>query len=71
MSREERKKEPQGEPAASSEALAAPDPAAALRNAAALWAEQNTRPETLARAEKLRDKVSGRMKLSPPDAEEE
>jgi integrase len=58
MSREERKKEPQGEPAAPSEALAAPDPAAALRNAAALWAEQNTRPETLARAEKLRDKVS-------------
>ena len=58
MSREERKDEPQGEPAAPSEALAAPDPAAALRNAVALWAEQNTRPETLARAEKLRDKVS-------------
>jgi integrase len=39
-------------------ALVAPDPAVALRNAVALWAEQNTRPETLARAEKLRDKVS-------------
>jgi integrase/recombinase XerD len=30
----------------------------ALRNAVILWAEQNTRPETLARAEKLRDKVT-------------
>jgi integrase/recombinase XerC len=58
MSREERKGEPQGEPTAPSEALAAPDPAAALRTAAALWAEQNTRPETLARAEKLKDKVT-------------
>ena len=46
------------ESAALSEALGAPDPAAALRNAAALWAEANTRPETLARAEKLKDKVS-------------
>jgi integrase len=43
--------------AAPSQALAAPDPEAALRNAVNLWAEQNTRPETLARAEKLRDKV--------------
>jgi integrase len=41
-----------------SQVLAAPDPAAVLRNAVTLWAEQNTRPETLARAEKLRDKVS-------------
>jgi hypothetical protein len=32
---------------------AAPDTAATLRNAVALWAEQNTRPETLARAETL------------------
>jgi site-specific recombinase XerC len=58
MSREERKDEPQGEPAAPSEALAAPDPAVALRTAVALWAERNTRPETLARAEKLRDNIS-------------
>jgi hypothetical protein len=42
------------------EALAAPDPEAAIRNAAALRAEANTRPKTLARVEKLRDKVWGR-----------
>ncbi|MCA1614914.1 MAG: tyrosine-type recombinase/integrase [Acidobacteria bacterium] len=41
-----------------SRALAAPDTAATLREAVTHWAEQNTRPETLARAEKLRDKVS-------------
>jgi integrase len=41
-----------------SEALAVPDPQAALRNAVKLWAERNTRPETLARPEKMRDKVS-------------
>lgn len=58
MSREEIDREPQGETPIPSEALAAPDPAAALRNAATLWAEQNTRPETLARAEKLKDKLS-------------
>src|SRR3954463_13741216 len=58
MSREETQSKPEGEVAAPSEALTAPDPVAALRNAAALWAEQNTRPETLARAEKLKDKVS-------------
>jgi integrase len=46
------------EPTAASRALAAPDPAAALRNAAAMWAERNTRPETLARAENIKDKVS-------------
>lgn len=40
------------------QALMAIDPAAAIRNAVGLWAEQNTRPETLARSEKLRDKVS-------------
>ena len=39
-------------------ALAAPDTGAALRNAVSLWAEQNTRPETIARPEKLRDKVT-------------
>ena len=43
---------------APSRALAAPDTAAALRNAATLWAEQNTSHDTLARAEKLRDKVT-------------
>ena len=36
----------------------APDPAGTLRNATALWAEANTRPETLDRKDKLRDKVS-------------
>lgn len=38
--------------------LSLPDSAAALRNAITLWAEQNTRPETLSRAEKLKDKIS-------------
>ena len=42
----------------SSQALAAPDSAVVLRNAVTFWAEQNTRPETLARSEKLRDKVT-------------
>lgn len=45
-------------PPAPSQALAAPDPVAALRYAVTLWAEQNTRPETLDREGKLRDKVS-------------
>jgi integrase len=58
MSREEVQTEPQRETAAPSEALAAPDPEVALRKAVNLWAEQNTRPETLARAEKLKDKVA-------------
>jgi integrase len=58
MSREELQGEPQGDSGAASEALAAPDPEAALRNAVDLWAEQNTRPETLARPEKLKDKVT-------------
>lgn len=58
MSREEAQPEPQRETAAPAEALAAPDPEVALHNAIALWAEQNTRPETLARAEKLKDKVA-------------
>jgi integrase len=57
MSREMAESEKQGEVFAPSEALAAPDPAAAVLKAAALWAEQNTRPETLARAERLKDKV--------------
>jgi integrase len=58
MASDERDGEQQSEPTAPSQALAAPDPAAALRKAAALWAERNTRPETLARPEKLKDKVS-------------
>jgi integrase/recombinase XerD len=58
MSREEAQTEPQSHPTAPSGALAIPDLGAALRNAAVLWAEANTRPETLARAEKLRDKVT-------------
>jgi len=58
MSREESQTGPQDGLVAPSEALAAPDPSAALRNAVALWAEQNTRPETLARAEKIKDKVT-------------
>jgi site-specific recombinase XerC len=49
---------PQSESLAPSEALGAPDSKAALSNAATLWAQQNTRPETLARAEKLKDKVA-------------
>ncbi|MET0648219.1 MAG: tyrosine-type recombinase/integrase [Pyrinomonadaceae bacterium] len=58
MDYQDKEGEPRSEPAGPSHALAAPDPAVALRNAAALWAEQNTRPETLARAEKLKDKVT-------------
>src|SRR5688572_13388776 len=58
MISEEREGEPPGESAAPSQALAAPDPAVAIRNAATIWAGQNTRPETLARPEKLKDKVS-------------
>ena len=54
----EETRQPENNEDAPSRALAAPDPAAALRNAAALWAERNTSPETLARAEKLRDKVT-------------
>jgi integrase/recombinase XerC len=58
MDSDQRAEGPHGNPAAPSQALAAPDPTVALRNAVILWAEQNTRPETLARAEKLRDKVT-------------
>ena len=47
MSDKEVESEPRGGPPAPSEALSAPDPQAALRNAAAVWAEANTRPETL------------------------
>jgi integrase/recombinase XerC len=58
MTLEEREEESQNTSEGHSKALAAPDPAAALRNAAVVWAEANTRPETLARAEKVKDKVS-------------
>jgi site-specific recombinase XerC len=58
MCSEEKKAEPQGQTGAPSQALAPPDPEAALRNAVALWAERNTRTETLARPERLKDKVS-------------
>jgi len=58
MSSEEAQLKSQGGATAPSETLAAPDPETALRNAVSLWAEQNTRPETLARAEKLKDKVA-------------
>ena len=58
MTTEEVREESGGSAKDSSQALAAADPAAALRNAVRVWAEANTRPETLARAEKLKDKVS-------------
>src|SRR5215212_1040980 len=58
MSSGEEKGETQGETGAPSQALAGPDPEAALRNALALGAERNTHTETLARAERLKDKVS-------------
>jgi integrase/recombinase XerC len=58
MSRKETGEQSGGLQENPAQALASPDPKTALRNAAALWAEQNTRPETLSRAEKLRDKVS-------------
>jgi integrase len=58
MTFKERERGQQSDSAVPSQALAVSDPAAALRNAASLWAEQNTRPDTLTRAEKLRDKVS-------------
>jgi hypothetical protein len=58
MSREDNDMGASGETVAPSQALAVIDPEVALSNAATLWVEQNPRPETLARAEKLRDEVS-------------
>jgi integrase len=58
MTSEEPSEEQANVPADASVALSAPDPAAALRNAIALWADRNTRPETLDRPDKLRDKVT-------------
>jgi hypothetical protein len=66
MSSKEVESEPQDRLAAPSEALAALDPAAALRHAAALWAEQNTRPETLSRAEKLRARATPALTSRSP-----
>ncbi len=57
MLQEEVSNEPEVVPEGAAQSLALADPQVAIRNAATLWAEQNTRPETLARAEKLRDKV--------------
>jgi integrase len=58
MTPEEPPQEHRNVPVEASEALSAQDPATALRNAVALWAERNTRPETLDRPDKLKDKVS-------------
>lgn len=58
MNREEIEGKAQSETVTPPEALAAPDPFLALRNAVTIWAEANTRPETLARPEKLKDKVT-------------
>jgi integrase len=58
MSTEESQESLPAQAEAGSHSLSAPDLSASLRNAVAIWAEQNTRPETLARAEKLKDKVS-------------
>ena len=58
MAFEETEKVSQSDSDAPSQALAAADPLPALLSAVTLWAEQNTRPETLVRAERLGDKVS-------------
>lgn len=46
------------QPVSASQALAARDGSTALLNAVMLWAEANTRPETLDRRDKLKDKVT-------------
>jgi integrase len=46
------------DPEGSVQAIAVPDYAAVLCNAVSLWAERNTRSETLDRRDKLKDKVS-------------
>ena len=58
MTREEIREETPDEGGEVSQALAATDQSSALRNALELWAERSTRPETLARAEKLKDKIT-------------
>jgi integrase/recombinase XerD len=58
MAPEDTEKGQGSEPLDAAQALSAPDPAVAVRRAVELWAEGNTRPETLARAEKLKDKVT-------------
>ena len=63
MTNEETLKDVPDEKGEVAQALATTDPGATIRNAVSLWAEQNTRPETLARSEKLRDKVSAVISL--------
>ncbi len=58
MMSEDYPREPETVSEGAAQALALPDAEAAIRHAAVLWAEQNTRPETLDRRDKLRDKVS-------------
>jgi integrase/recombinase XerD len=58
MTPEDTPQRPPSDSGTAAQALAAVDSYSAIRNAVALWAEQNTRPETLGRVEKLRDKVS-------------
>jgi integrase len=57
MTPEESLNEPQAQGGGATQALTTLDPSAAIRNAITLWAEANTRPETLDRRDKLRDKV--------------
>jgi integrase len=57
MSQEKVLQQPEADPEGAAQTLALPDPQIAIRNAVSLWAEQNTRPETLDRKDKLRDKV--------------
>ncbi|HVE74605.1 MAG TPA: tyrosine-type recombinase/integrase [Mycobacteriales bacterium] len=49
---------PREEPQSESQALAPVDSEVALRHAVSLWAEQNTRPETFDRPDKLKDKIT-------------
>lgn len=57
MTRELFSHEPEVLPEGAAQALAPSDPQVAIRNAVTLWAEQNTRAETLDRKAKLRDKA--------------
>jgi integrase/recombinase XerD len=58
MTAEEYSQEPEGKSEGAAQALSLPDPELAVRNAVSIWAEQNTRPETLDRKDKLKDKVT-------------
>jgi len=57
MTQEDHPREPEAVSEGATQALSLPDQEAAILSAAALWAEQNTRPETLDRKDKLRDKA--------------